>query len=317
MVRKLSFINYKGGVGKTSLVVNLAASLAEAGQRVLLVDLDAQSNSSIWLMRLERWNPLNTSDTGHIYSIFEPGVCRLRDCVTRDVVRDKEDEALLPGLDILPTTFTLVDLEHDFDSPDGRPAFAIFQEQLSEIEDDYGMVVLSKQKADLQLRWERVLSNYEEGSVVDGTIKLRVRGGLIVDIEGVEAFLPGSQIDVMPVHNTDGYIGQTFEFKILKISPERRNIIVSRRELIEETGYHAGHLEPLTAFYTSPGILSERMHAFLATDLVPGDQALEHGEQIDVEVVGMKRVRTLMTDGSIEDGKTLAVLGLYFLGSHQ
>jgi chromosome partitioning protein len=141
MVRKLSFINYKGGVGKTSLVVNLAASLAEAGQRVLLVDLDAQSNSSIWLMRLERWNPLNTADTGHLYSIFEPGVCRLRDCVERDVVRGKEGEALLPGLDVLPTTFTLVDLEHDFESPDGRPAYAIFQEQLAEIEDDYDFIL--------------------------------------------------------------------------------------------------------------------------------------------------------------------------------
>ena len=105
---------------------------------------------------------------------------------------------------------------------------------LAEIEDDSGMVVLSKQKADLQLRWERVLSDYEEGSVVEGTIRLRVRGGLIVDIDGVEAFLPGSQIDVMPVHNTDQYIARQFEFKILKISPERRNIIVSRRELIEE-----------------------------------------------------------------------------------
>jgi chromosome partitioning protein len=141
MVRKLSFINYKGGVGKTSLVVNLAASLAEAGKRVLLVDLDAQSNSSIWLMRLERWNPLNTSDVGHLYSIFEPGVCRLRDCVERDVVRGKEGEALLPGLDVLPTTFTLVDLEHDFEPQDGRPAFAIFQEQLAEIEEDYDFIL--------------------------------------------------------------------------------------------------------------------------------------------------------------------------------
>jgi chromosome partitioning protein len=141
MVRKLSFINYKGGVGKTSLVVNLAASLAEAGKRVLLVDLDAQSNSSIWLMRLERWNPLNTADAGHLYSIFEPAVCRLRDCVVRDVVRGKEGESVLPGLDLLPTTFTLVDLEHDFESPDGRPAFAIFQEQLAEIEDDYDFIL--------------------------------------------------------------------------------------------------------------------------------------------------------------------------------
>jgi ADP-ribose pyrophosphatase len=99
--------------------------------------------------------------------------------------------------------------------------------------------------------------------------------------------------------------------------PDEPVVETAGRELIEETGYHAGHLEPLIAFYTSPGILSERMHAFVATDLAPGDQALEHGEQIDVEVVGMNRVRTLMTDGSIQDGKTLAVLGLYFLGSHQ
>lgn len=95
--------------------------------------------------------------------------------------------------------------------------------------------------------------------------------------------------------------------------PDEPVIETARRELIEETGYDAGHLEPLTAFYTSPGILTERMHAFLATDLVPGRQALEHGEQISVEVVDLPRVKKLMTDGSIQDGKTLAVLGLYFL----
>lgn len=141
MPRKISFINYKGGVGKTSLVVNLAASLAEMGKRVLLVDLDAQSNSSIWLMRLERWNPLNTADTGHLYSIFDPGVCRLRDCVEKDIVRGTEGEPLLPGLDLVPATFTLVDLEHDFESPEGRPAFDIFQEQLAEIEEDYDFIL--------------------------------------------------------------------------------------------------------------------------------------------------------------------------------
>ena len=141
MPRKISFINYKGGVGKTSLVVNLAAQLAQQGKRVLLVDLDAQSNSSIWLLRLDRWNPLNTADTGHLFSIFDPGVCSLKDCVVKDVVRGKEGEALLPGLDLIPTTFTLVDLEHDFEAADGRPAFAIFQEQLAEIEDDYDYIL--------------------------------------------------------------------------------------------------------------------------------------------------------------------------------
>ena len=141
MPRKISFINYKGGVGKTSLVVNLAAQLAQQGKRVLLVDLDAQSNSSIWLLRLDRWNPLNTADTGHLFSIFDPGVCSLKDCVVKDVVRGKEGEALLPGLDLIPTTFTLVDLEHDFEAADGRPAFAIFQEQMAEIEDDYDYIL--------------------------------------------------------------------------------------------------------------------------------------------------------------------------------
>jgi len=105
---------------------------------------------------------------------------------------------------------------------------------LDEIEDENGMVVLSKYKADQKIQWERVEANYREGGVVEGVIRNRVRGGLIVDMDGVEAFLPGSQIDVMPVHNTDAYLGNRYEFRVLKISPERRNIIVSRRELIEE-----------------------------------------------------------------------------------
>ncbi|NQU40145.1 MAG: 30S ribosomal protein S1 [Lentisphaerae bacterium] len=105
---------------------------------------------------------------------------------------------------------------------------------LAQIEDDNGMVVLSKQQADEKLQWERVLSSFGEGSVIEGVVKTRVRGGLIVDVDGIEAFLPGSQIDVVPVHNTDALLNQRFEFRILKISEERRNIILSRRELIEE-----------------------------------------------------------------------------------
>ena len=105
---------------------------------------------------------------------------------------------------------------------------------LAEIEDDNGMVVLSKEKADLKIHWDHVVSAYGESSIVEGVVKNRVRGGLIVDVDGVDAFLPGSQIDVTPVHNTDELIGSKFEFKIIKINPERRNIILSRRELIEE-----------------------------------------------------------------------------------
>ena len=105
---------------------------------------------------------------------------------------------------------------------------------LAQIEDENGMVILSKEKADLQLQWDRVMASCQEGSVVEGTVKSRVRGGLIVDLDGIDAFLPGSQIDVMPVRNPDGYVNNRYEFKILKISPERRNIILSRRQLVEE-----------------------------------------------------------------------------------
>lgn len=105
---------------------------------------------------------------------------------------------------------------------------------LDQIEDDHGMVILSKEKADQQIRWQRVLEKYEEGSTAEGIVKSRVRGGLIVDIDGIDAFLPGSQIDVSPVHNMDAFIGQKHEFRIIKISHERRNIIASRRELIED-----------------------------------------------------------------------------------
>jgi len=110
----------------------------------------------------------------------------------------------------------------------------VFEVLLDQIEDENGMVVLSKVKADQKLRWERVLSNYKEGTIVEGVVRNKVRGGLIVDVGGVDAFLPGSQIDVAPIQNLDAMIGQKYEFKVIKISPERRNIIVSRREIVEE-----------------------------------------------------------------------------------
>ena len=103
-----------------------------------------------------------------------------------------------------------------------------------ESESETGMVTLSKKRADEKIRWDAVLEKYTEGCTVKGTVTSKVRGGLIVDVDGVEAFLPNSQIDVTPVRETDGYVGQEYEFKLIKIANERRNIILSRRELIEE-----------------------------------------------------------------------------------
>ncbi len=142
MARKISFVSYKGGVGKTSLTVNLAVCLAQEGYRVLLVDLDTQANASIWLLRLKRWNRLNATGEGAIYSIFNPGTATLADCVVRDVIESTDGTTLVPGLDLVPTTFNLVDLESDLEhgNPDKAP-YTIFQEQLLEIEKDYDFIL--------------------------------------------------------------------------------------------------------------------------------------------------------------------------------
>ena len=110
----------------------------------------------------------------------------------------------------------------------------VFNVLLIDLEGDNGMVVVSKRQADEKIRWEAVLAKYKEGDQVSGVIKSKVRGGMIVAVDGVDAFLPGSQVDVNPSRDLDIYItGETQEFKIIKISDERRNIIVSRRELLE------------------------------------------------------------------------------------
>ena len=103
---------------------------------------------------------------------------------------------------------------------------------LDQAEDDNGQIVLSREKAERLRQWEFILEHCEEGSIVKGRVIRKVKGGLMVDI-GMEAFLPGSQIDNKRIKNLDDYIGRTFEFKILKINIERKNVVVSRRELLE------------------------------------------------------------------------------------
>jgi len=104
---------------------------------------------------------------------------------------------------------------------------------LEKLEDREGNPVISFDKAEQKKNWEKIVENCEEGSVVQGRVRSKVKGGLIVSI-GVDSFMPASQIDIQPPKNLDQYVGQTYDFKVIKINPERKNIVVSRRELIEE-----------------------------------------------------------------------------------
>ncbi len=104
---------------------------------------------------------------------------------------------------------------------------------IEKLEDKDGMVVLSKEKAEFKQNWDRILTICNEGGTVTGKVKAVVKGGLLVNI-GVEAFLPASQIDIIPPKNLTGFVGNSYEFKVVKINQERQNIVLSRRELIEQ-----------------------------------------------------------------------------------
>ncbi|MGH7539482.1 MAG: 30S ribosomal protein S1, partial [Gemmatimonadota bacterium] len=105
---------------------------------------------------------------------------------------------------------------------------------LESLEDDEGVVVLSKKKADFLRVWEKIKDAYDNDRPVKGTMKRKIKGGATVDLMGVDAFLPGSQIALRRVHNIDELVGTEYEFKILKLNKRRRNIVISRRVLLEE-----------------------------------------------------------------------------------
>jgi small subunit ribosomal protein S1 len=103
---------------------------------------------------------------------------------------------------------------------------------LQRLENDEGMVVLSKEKAAHKQNWDKIVKVFHEGGLVKGKVRSVVKGGLTVNV-GVEAFLPGSQIDIIPPKDLNEYVGNVYEFKIVKINDDRKNVVLSRREVIE------------------------------------------------------------------------------------
>ena len=121
--------------------------------------------------------------------------------------------------------------------PDGTPKVKVgdpVDVYLLRKEDQEGLVVLSKEIADQKIVWDKIAEAYEQGEVVQGKIVRRIKGGLKVEIGNVKAFLPASQVELRPVQNFDRYIGKTLDMKVIKLSKRRRNIVLSRRVILEE-----------------------------------------------------------------------------------
>ncbi|MDQ8144987.1 MAG: 30S ribosomal protein S1 [Gemmatimonadota bacterium] len=125
-----------------------------------------------------------------------------------------------------------IPLEEFKDMPDLKPGDAV-EVLLEHLEDSEGSVVLSKKKADFMRVWERIRVAYESDQPVEGVLVKKIKGGVVVDLMGVDAFLPGSQIALRRVPNIDDLLGQKYEFKIIKLNKRRRNIVVSRRVILE------------------------------------------------------------------------------------
>lgn len=126
----------------------------------------------------------------------------------------------------------------EFDNPDELKVGDKVKVLLEHVEGDGGMVELSKRKADRMLNWQRIVDTTREGDVIEGRVMRKIKGGLLVDI-GVPVFLPASQVDVRRPSEIGEYIGRDIRAQVLKIDTERRNIVISRRKLIEEERYAA------------------------------------------------------------------------------
>ena len=117
-------------------------------------------------------------------------------------------------------------------NPDLKPGDKV-EVYVETLEDRNGQLLLSHKKARVMRSWDRVNESYDSGEVIKGYIKCRTKGGMIVDVFGIEAFLPGSQIDVKPIRDYDVFVGKTMEFKVVKINQEFKNVVVSHKALIE------------------------------------------------------------------------------------
>ena len=145
------------------------------------------------------------------------------------VVKITEDDAIIDINAKSEGVISLNEFRYNPDLQEGDEVDVFIDKR----EDEEGQLQLSHRKARVIKAWERVNLAQQDGTVVNGLVKCRTKGGMIVDVFGIEAFLPGSQIDVKPITDYDAYVGKTMEFKVVKINHEFKNVVVSHKALIE------------------------------------------------------------------------------------
>ncbi|HPW64737.1 MAG TPA: 30S ribosomal protein S1 [Candidatus Omnitrophota bacterium] len=182
-------------------------------------------------------------------------------------------------------------------------------------DDREGTALLSKRKADRQKTWNEILSNAEEGAIVEGRIARKVRGGFMVDI-GMEAFLPASLVDIRPVRNQDAFVGLQSKFLVVKINHKRKNVVVSRKDLLEKSRQEArteklnelkvgqivhGKVKNITDFgvFIDIGSLDGLLHI---TDMSWGrishpSDLVKIGDEIDVAVISIQKEKQKISLG--------------------
>ncbi|MFM8717273.1 MAG: 30S ribosomal protein S1, partial [Spartobacteria bacterium] len=158
-------------------------------------------------------------------------------------VKNYREGSIVKGhiLEIRPREF-LVDIGYksegvipasEFDEPESVELVDEVEVILERLENDEGMVVLSKEKASQRQNWEKIVGVFKGDGLIKGKVRSAVKGGLTVNV-GVEAFLPASQIDIVPPKDLQQFVGNTYDFKIVKINEDRKNVVLSRREIIEQ-----------------------------------------------------------------------------------
>ncbi len=203
----------------------------------------------------------------------------------------------------------------EFDDPDEVQVGDEIEVLLVRLENDEGMVVLSKEKAAHKQNWDKIVKVFQGDGLIKGKVKSVVKGGLMVNV-GVEAFLPGSQIDIVPPKDLQQFVGNIYDFKIVKINDDRKNVVLSRRELIEaeRSEKRQKFMESVTIGNTVKGVVKNLTDfgAFIDLDGMDGllhitdmtwgrlghpSELLKVGQELDVQVLDINKEKERVSLG--------------------